>query len=364
MSMASQQAPDIVSLAKQGNPKAIAALINRQLKPRGIETKASLRGECLEILLEATQVPDQHLAVQFIKKGLVSLNPNGIKTIKLFGRAAGEVFFDWENIFSLSINPIDGYFPVDELLPSSIEDKPKGEKPLKADNIPPYLIVGRNGQIKLTKKRVIISRKGFFGFLSQGMAGEKEIPVNRITAVQFKEPGSLTVGFLQFSILGGVEAIGGLGNAVNDENTVTFETHQQQEFKELKRYIDSIIDDEAIDFGSLDLPDIETAEKNLEIAKKNQIEVERLAQIETTKQFKASLMRFPNLLFSCIGVFLIGFAVFGGFFLGFKSIPCVALGLIMTSSLWSFVHRKCGFRFLPKHRLISAAFVSAILLFT
>ncbi|CDN11749.1 MAG: hypothetical protein HRU34_13895 [Richelia sp.] len=44
--------PNIVELARQGNPKAIASLINRQLNPKGISVKTNLKDTCLQIFLE------------------------------------------------------------------------------------------------------------------------------------------------------------------------------------------------------------------------------------------------------------------------------------------------------------------------
>ena len=54
--------------------------------------------------------------------------------------------------------------------------------------------------------------------------GEKKIPIRSISAVQWKEPGALVNGFIQFTILGGTEVTARHGNrtisAGNDENSV------------------------------------------------------------------------------------------------------------------------------------------------
>ena len=117
-----------------------------------------------------------------------------------------------------------------------------------------YLVQGVNGQIKLRKNRLVISRKGVLGFLNHGLAGDKEIPLKNIKSVQFKQAGGIASGFLQLGISGSNEAKGGLFGATTDENTVVFTIAQQPQFEEVKRFIDSIIDEEAIDFDSLDLP--------------------------------------------------------------------------------------------------------------
>lgn len=42
----------VLSAAKQGNPQAIAALMNRSLQPKGITAKAKLTDGCLHVMLE------------------------------------------------------------------------------------------------------------------------------------------------------------------------------------------------------------------------------------------------------------------------------------------------------------------------
>ncbi len=84
-----------LQLAKQGNPQAIASLINRSLKSKGITTKATLKKDCLEIMLESIQSPNQQILVAFIKKGVMSLGNATIKRLKIYGKCSGEDFPDW-----------------------------------------------------------------------------------------------------------------------------------------------------------------------------------------------------------------------------------------------------------------------------
>ncbi|MGV0921851.1 NINE protein [Empedobacter falsenii] len=107
-------------------------------------------------------------------------------------------------------------------------------------------IKGVGGQITLTSKRVIIKRQGLLAKSGHGYKGNKEIPMKNITAIQFKSPGSLTNGYIQFSILGGLESKGGIFDATTDENSVMFTKAQESNFNEIKRYIDAFIDDEPI----------------------------------------------------------------------------------------------------------------------
>jgi hypothetical protein len=86
---------NLVELAKQGNTKAIAALINRRLQPKGITTKAALNNGCLQILLEATQTPDQQTLTAFILKGLRGLKIASIQKVKIYARRRGEEKMVW-----------------------------------------------------------------------------------------------------------------------------------------------------------------------------------------------------------------------------------------------------------------------------
>lgn len=110
---------------------------------------------------------------------------------------------------------------------------------------------GIGGQITLTARRVIIKREGLLAKAGHGYKGDKEIPMKNITAVQFKPSGSLTNGYIQFSILGGIESRGGVFDATRDENSVLFTKSQESAFREIKRYIDAFIDDEPISLEDL-----------------------------------------------------------------------------------------------------------------
>ena len=61
---------------------------------------------------------------------------------------------------------------------------------------------GLNGQIEVLEDRIVISRKGVFGFLTQGLKGDKMIPFASITAVQFKTASAFFNGYIQFTVMG------------------------------------------------------------------------------------------------------------------------------------------------------------------
>ena len=84
--------------------------------------------------------------------------------------------------------------------------------------------------------RVVISHKGVLNFLAMGIKGDKTIYYNNITSVQFKKSG-WTAGYIQFSINGGRENVGGLLGATQDENTITISGNKNSEAEKIVAYI-------------------------------------------------------------------------------------------------------------------------------
>jgi hypothetical protein len=97
--------------------------------------------------------------------------------------------------------------------------------------------IGANGRISVEGSNVIISRKGtgFITRINQGLQGDKVIPLHQITAVQMKEPG-FARGYLRLS-MNGRDPVGGLFEAVTDENAVLFEKKHLAAFKEIRDLI-------------------------------------------------------------------------------------------------------------------------------
>lgn len=96
---------NLLKLAKQGNPKAIAAMLNQSLQSKNITAKANLKDGCLNILLESAQLPKQQNLVSFIRKGLIQLEAQSIKTVKVYGRQTGEESPAWNQTFEIVSEP-------------------------------------------------------------------------------------------------------------------------------------------------------------------------------------------------------------------------------------------------------------------
>ncbi|MEG5035901.1 hypothetical protein [Microcoleus sp. AT3-D2] len=88
-------------LAKQGNPQAIASWLNSQLQSEGITASANLDGDCLDVILEAEQVPRENKLVDFVRTELTNLQPDSIRKVKVEGRESGQIAAAWSQEFSL-----------------------------------------------------------------------------------------------------------------------------------------------------------------------------------------------------------------------------------------------------------------------
>ena len=85
-----------------------------------------------------------------------------------------------------------------------------------------FKMKGHGSRIEVFPDKVELTPCGISGFLNHGLKGTKSIPFHSITAIQFKEAGLLTLGYLQFTISGGKENTGGVLAAAQDENSFTF----------------------------------------------------------------------------------------------------------------------------------------------
>lgn len=110
----------------------------------------------------------------------------------------------------------------------------------------PITAKGHNGAIHFDGKFVTIERTGALARASVGK-GEKRIPVKSITAVQWKPPGMLTNGYIEFTVAGGNEARSRAGaatvQAATNENAVLVTKKQADAFTALRRAVEDAIAD-------------------------------------------------------------------------------------------------------------------------
>lgn len=91
----------VMTQAKQGNPNAIATLLNQALQPKGITATAQLEGNCLTIELSSAHPITQSSTVAFIKQGLNRLQPRRIHTVFVCTQIGQADEFAWMETFDL-----------------------------------------------------------------------------------------------------------------------------------------------------------------------------------------------------------------------------------------------------------------------
>jgi len=80
--------PDLLERAQQGDPRAIAAILNQQLKYQAIECRATVTDRLLHLVLRAEdETPDRNRALDFVRAKLVNLDINGLARVRLYGLA-------------------------------------------------------------------------------------------------------------------------------------------------------------------------------------------------------------------------------------------------------------------------------------
>ncbi len=95
-----------IQLAKQGNSKAIATLLNSKLHPEGINAKATVVNSWLHILLESDELPDRSSIIDVVRKQLLELAPESIKRVKLLFKRYIDDYATWGQEFDLELSSL------------------------------------------------------------------------------------------------------------------------------------------------------------------------------------------------------------------------------------------------------------------
>jgi len=93
--------PQVLELARQGQPDAIAALMNQHLERKGITAYVAQQGNLLQVILEAAQVPPQGDLVPYVRTGISGLNLAAIHYLNVSGRQVGNADAAWTEMVQL-----------------------------------------------------------------------------------------------------------------------------------------------------------------------------------------------------------------------------------------------------------------------
>jgi hypothetical protein len=127
--------PNLLELARQGDPHAIATLMNRSLQPRGMTATVERQGDRLLVALEAEQVPNRQVLTTFVQNGIQNLRPQAIHSVEISAHQVGTATSAWTQELVLE-PPVDGVASeaMDGTLPQSEPAAPP--QPLAAPSEP------------------------------------------------------------------------------------------------------------------------------------------------------------------------------------------------------------------------------------
>jgi hypothetical protein len=98
--------PTVLQLARQGDPEAIAALMNRHLEVQGITAHVVQHDSTLQVNLEAAQVPNQADLVAYVKKGITGLELATVQQLTVSGKQLGADTSAWSESLVLQDSPV------------------------------------------------------------------------------------------------------------------------------------------------------------------------------------------------------------------------------------------------------------------
>jgi hypothetical protein len=82
-------AQDMLTQARQGNPQAIALILNHFTRPKDIITQVIAEEESLRIVFSAHRLPNQEVMTGFVRKSIEQLDIDSVQIIQVVGQRVG-----------------------------------------------------------------------------------------------------------------------------------------------------------------------------------------------------------------------------------------------------------------------------------
>lgn len=92
---------NILDLARQGNPEAIAKLMNQSLRAKQITVVVSAIDDCLTILASGAEPPSRTFLVNFVREGLAKLKIDRIRRVRIRSFKKGDKAPTWQEVLVL-----------------------------------------------------------------------------------------------------------------------------------------------------------------------------------------------------------------------------------------------------------------------
>lgn len=94
----------LLALAKQGDPDAIAALMNSTLQARGVTAKVIRIEDYLHVSFSSPRTLNQKTLTEFTRRGLATLELAFLKAVKIYGLKTGEDLPIWTAQLEMSLS--------------------------------------------------------------------------------------------------------------------------------------------------------------------------------------------------------------------------------------------------------------------
>lgn len=91
----------ILELAKQGDPNAIAVLLNKSLNSKGISAEVTRERTLLKVIVESSRIPEQANLVRFVQTDLLRLRIPDVDALEISGQQTGTDAIAWKQKVSL-----------------------------------------------------------------------------------------------------------------------------------------------------------------------------------------------------------------------------------------------------------------------
>ncbi|MBD2460683.1 NAD-binding protein [Oscillatoria sp. FACHB-1407] len=139
--------PDVLELARLGNPQAIATWLNQQLQSEGVNVSVDREGSRLSVGFYTDQPLDRRYLIELLSRYVRALDPQSIRTINLFGYALGNPVPLWSYPLDLAdlleTTPSPAAEPSTEELLAPPEPPPtEASEPAESKQIDRFLICG------------------------------------------------------------------------------------------------------------------------------------------------------------------------------------------------------------------------------
>ncbi|WP_159788667.1 hypothetical protein [Sodalinema gerasimenkoae] len=108
---------EIFTRARQGNPEALAALMNHSLQAKQITVNVSVQGQSLVAIATGQTAPDRAFMVNFICRGLRKLEADSIRKVTIVGYLNGGTIPLWRDTIQLDSQASDELLPLEPVSP-------------------------------------------------------------------------------------------------------------------------------------------------------------------------------------------------------------------------------------------------------